>query len=74
MAFLGISYDKWHGIISFILMLSLSLNFPYFTEPNGFIGWFSIYGNTIIFIIMLQAVYESFQALDPNVEEKYGSW
>jgi len=74
MSFLGIDYDKWHGIIAFglvlILMIIISLWLPFSKQESYLIAVII----SSFFVFFLQALNESIQALDSDIEFKYGSW
>lgn len=85
--FLGINYDKWHGIIA---ALSMVLIFAVLWLPSikgtweaGFCAilyWGAIpmslmyQGFALLISHWLQCWNESWQARDPHLEAKYGTW
>jgi len=71
--FLGIAYNKWHGIISALIMgvaVVLAGFVDEFSQLSLLVG---ILGGSLL-AIALQGVNESIQALDKDVEKKYGSY
>jgi hypothetical protein len=76
--FLGISYDKWHGILAVIAVLIFFLLIYFFiipcfelsVFPGVLIAWLSAVAGTHY----LQSATEIYQALDRDIEKKYGSY
>jgi len=77
--FLGIPYNKWHGIISFIvqvvMFVSLAFLFPEADQLMG-PGLAFLLFQIIAFLIAhhLQSWNEARQAIDPWLPEKYGDY
>jgi hypothetical protein len=82
--FLGIEYDRWHQILAVVVILVVfligffSLFLPWLPtlERYGLAGLALgfLYFGTVLFAVALQACYESWQAVDPDVVSKYGSF
>ena len=65
-----IDYDKSHGVLAFIAYgLALLINLLLFDMMAPVAVFYAI-----IATVMLQAINESMQAIDPLVEQKYGTW
>ena len=78
--FLGIPYNKWHGILAFAGIVVLFILFLFFLFPSlakiaGFGGALLIcFLFPLLIVDWLQSRNEAYQAIDPKCEEKYGSY
>ena len=70
--FLGIAYNKWHGIISALIMIAAVVSAGFIADFSRLSLLVAILGGTLL-AVALQGVNESVQALDKDVEKKYGS-
>jgi hypothetical protein len=73
--FFGINYDTWHGIIAAGLVAVLLPFFCSWLPIETFVLRYLVSVLATSFVVFsLQAMNESWQALDENIEETYGSF
>lgn len=70
--FLGISYNKWHGVIPLIIMF-LSLTLIPLIVGHSQASFLSIWAGALIVLWMLQGVNESWQFLSKDLIKTYKS-
>ncbi|GAB4327328.1 MAG: hypothetical protein Kow0037_00790 [Calditrichia bacterium] len=78
--FLNISYDKWHGILAFVVVFLLfALFWALWAAPLGHklgapIAFLLTFTLAFLAAHHLQSWYELRQAYNPDVNNIYGSW